>query len=170
MFQMFKIELLIGAVSVGTAGVAAIAPEVTGAAGSYRDFLELGALAIVLIVVMSYIFRVFLPRWQDSNDKRFEEMQELFKTEMKSARDDAECQRVAMREIFDQLRNDHRATLNTIDERFNSTLDKVAAENRELWKEERDRFSENYSRLETAMVNLCNTVCDALSEIKDRTR
>jgi len=168
-FDILRNEVLFGGIAAGTSVVGAAASDLTGV-GSIRDYIELGALAIVLIILMSYFFRVFLPRWQDSNDKRFEELSKLFSAELKSMRDDADQQRQINRDTVNQLRNDHRATLDAIADRFNLTLDKIATENRELWKQERDRFSESYTRLEKAMEKLCDTVCDALSEIKDRTR
>ena len=169
MIQMFKSEIIIGIISVATAAVAAGTSEMSGG-GGWKDFIELGTLAIVLIVLMSYLFRVFLPRWQDSNDKRFEELKELFTEELKAAREEAERQRQTTREIFDQLRNDNRAALDTVADRFNKTLDKIADGNREIWKQERDRFTESYSRLEKAMEKLCDTVCDALSRIQNQTQ
>jgi uncharacterized protein YukE len=175
--NFLKIEGLLGIITLGTAAVASTGVTLPEGSGEWKQFIELGALAIVLIVVLSYLFRVFLPKWMESNDQRFKDQQEtfdkaigVFNTAVTELRDEVRRSQEAAERVNESLRGDFRTTLDTIANRFDETLDKVAQENREIWKMERERFQDNYTDLSKSMEKLCSAVCEAIEDRKDRTK
>jgi len=181
MFNLFRFEIVLGVVSFATAGLASVVQNAMTVAvpegGAWlSDFFQLGALAVVLILVLSYVFKSLVPKILEGGEERLKDQQtafqsslEVLKHEIEVQRREREQQRDDFAKVVDVLRDDFRATLDKIADRFQITLDKIAQENREVWQQERERFAGSYDKLSTQIGVLCDTVCTALDEIKDHT-
>ena len=147
------------------AAIAATAATTLPATPLPNDLMKLGALAIALIITLSYVFRVLIPGWQKSNDKLFEEQSESFKNALIVLSENQEKQREAfnnsvngIREEMRQQREDFQSAIKDQQEQFRITLDKIASDNHSLWASERDRFNTSYKDLNTTIEKLSENV------------